>query len=124
MSLERINLEALGLPAGPYSHAVRHGATLYTSGFTAFGTVAEKGAIEDQAREIFAQLARLARSQGTALDRLVKVTLFVTSLDRIGPLREVLEELYQGHRPASSLIQAAGLFSRDLKIEVEAVFAL
>ncbi len=41
MPLARQNFEELGLPAGPYTHAIRHGQTVYTSGFTAFGTPAQ-----------------------------------------------------------------------------------
>ena len=39
-------------------------------------------------------------------------------------LREVLYRNYGEHLPASSLVQVSGLFSTDLRIEIEAIFAL
>ncbi|MNE83396.1 Endoribonuclease L-PSP [compost metagenome] len=55
---------------------------------------------------------------------LIKVTVFVTSTDDIGSLRAVLSKHYEGSYPASSLIKVAGLFSPDVNIEIEAVFAV
>ena len=123
MSPIRRNHPDLAPPAGPYSHMVRHGDTLYTSGFTAFGTGAETGDICAQARAVFAQLGALAEDQGSSLAHLVKVTVFVTELNQVGALRDTLFEIYGENIPASSLIRVAGLFAPQLKIEVEAVFA-
>lgn len=122
--MEHLNSYSLGQPVGPYSHAVSHNGFLFTSGFTAFGTDAQTGSITAQAQEIFQQLEQLAQEQGRSLADLIKVTIFVTDLAEIGPLRDLLWEVYPGTPPASSLVQIAGLFSPDLKIEIEAVFAL
>lgn len=123
MTLHRINLPELGLPVGPYTHVVVHNETLYTSGFTAFGSSAQSGTISEQARVIFEQLKTIALSQNTSMDNLVKVTIFVSRLDDMVALRETLIELYNGHIPASSLIKVDRLFSPDLLIEIEGVFA-
>jgi len=40
---ERKNYPQLGEVNAPYVHAVKHGATLYVSGLTAFGTAAQQG---------------------------------------------------------------------------------
>ena len=123
MTLQRRNHPDLAPPAGPYSHMVRHGGTLYTSGFTAFGTEAQQGDICAQAEAIFAQLSALAEDQGTSLANLVKVTIFVTELDRMTALRDCLSRIYGATFPASSLIRIDGLFAPGLKIEIEAIFA-
>ncbi|RED46164.1 RidA family protein [Aestuariispira insulae] len=122
--MEHLNLKNLGLPVGPYSHAVCHNGFLFTSGFTAFGTDAQSKSISVQARAIFQQLEQIARDQKRSLADLVKVTIFVTDLAEIEPLRDFLRKAYPGIPPASSLVQITGLFSPDLKIEIEAVFAL
>ncbi|WP_020590710.1 RidA family protein [Kiloniella laminariae] len=124
MQLQRINLPELGLPVGPYVHAVRHQHTLYTSGFTAYGTAYQYGSLAEQTRGIFEQLLSIAEAQKTSLEGLVKVTIFVTDLERIAELRDCLMELYDGAVPASSLVKVDRLFSPELLIEVEAIFAL
>ncbi|WP_289033144.1 RidA family protein [uncultured Roseibium sp.] len=124
MPLTRINLPELGLPVGPYSHAVRHGDTLYTSGFTAFGTDAQSASASAQAAAIFDQLERIATSQGSSMEKLVKVTVFITDPASIPSLRDALTERYAEQVPASSMVIVNGLFAPELALEVEAIFAL
>lgn len=121
---ERKNYPQLGDVKAPYVHAVKHGSTLYVSGLKAFGTAAQQGEIAEQAEAIFEQLRLVAEAEQTSLGALLKVTIFVTSFTEINALREVLYRYYGDHLPASSLVQVSGLFSPDLRIEIEAIFAL
>lgn len=121
---ERKNYPELGEVKAPYVHAVKHAGTLYVSGLTAFGTPAQQGNIAEQAEAIFEQLASIATAEQTSLAALLKVTIFITSFAEIAALREVLYRYYGEHLPASSLVQVSGLFSTDLRIEIEAIFGL
>ncbi len=124
MNVQRINYAELGEIAGPYVHASIHRHTLYTSGLTAFGTHAQTGNISEQTRAIFSQLSLIATQHNITLESLAKVTLFVTDLTDIIPLRQTLLKIYGDHLPASSLIKVDALFCDDLKIEVEAILGL
>ena len=124
MMPERKNYPQLVEVKAPYVHAVKHGATLYVSGLTAFGTAAQQGDMAEQAEAIFNQLRAVAAAEHTSLASLLKVTIFITSFTEITALREVLYRNYGEHLPASSLVQVSGLFSADLRIEIEAIFAL
>ena len=120
----RKNFKELGLPVGPYTHAVVHGNTLYTSGMTAFGTPSADKSFSEQVKEIFRQLAFIAKQQGCDLKNIIKVTLFVTDLGEIQEARQTLFDIYGDNIPASSLIHVNALFSSELKVEVEAIFGL
>lgn len=122
--LTRMNYASLPQPAGPYSIAVRHNGTLYLSGITAFGTAAQGKGVACQADAVFAQIALVIDAEGISMENLIKVTIFVTAMDDIGELRQTLVKHYCGAHPASSLVQVAGLFSAEVNIEIEAVFAL
>ncbi len=124
MKPQVINYPTLGLPVGPYSHAVIHGDTLYTSGMTAFGSNTQAADIAEQTKEIFKQLDYIAKQQGTGLNNLIKVTLFVSDFSDIDLLRQALTEIYDTHTPASSLVEVKTLFHEDLKIEIEAIIGL
>jgi len=124
LSLLRKNIERLGLPVGPYTHAVAHGDTLYTSGFTAFGTVAQSEDAGRQAHAVMGQLRSLAEEFGRSLADLIKVTVFVTDPGDIPLIRSALTEEYGAELPASSLVLISGLFAPELKLEIEAVFAI
>ncbi|MGL5603545.1 MAG: RidA family protein [Silvania sp.] len=120
----RKNYPQLGEVKAPYVHAVKHNNTLYISGLTAFGTPAQQSGIADQAEEIFSQIAKIVTAEGTDFSALIKVTIFITSFAAIDELRAVLYRYYGDHLPASSLVEVSRLFSPDLKIEIEALFAL
>lgn len=58
------------------------------------------------------------------MSSLLKVTIFITDLSQAGELRKVLGHYYEGHLPASSLVEVSRLFSPELNIEIEAIFGL
>ncbi|MHA7772124.1 RidA family protein [Roseibium sp. M-1] len=124
MTLERRNFTELGLPAGPYSHAVTHGGTLHTSGFTAFGTAAQDGDAGRQTHAVLDQLGFIAGQHGKTLADLIKVTIFITDLADLPLVRQALADRYGGNDPASSLVMVAGLFAPGLLVEIEASLAL
>ncbi|WP_145488351.1 RidA family protein [Yersinia aleksiciae] len=122
--LIRKNYSELGQVKGPYVHAVKHNETLYISGLTAFGTTSQGKCISEQAEEIFRQFHCIASAEKTALSALIKVTIFVTSLEDIDQLRVVLFRHFGENLPASSLVQVTQLFSTEINIEIEAMLAL
>ena len=124
MNVQRNNYSTLGDPVGPYVHSVRHGNTLYLSGLTAFGTDAQADTIENQARVIFNKIQQIADIEGSGLENIIKITAYVTDLSRMESLRHTLFDIYGQNLPASSLVQVIGLFSEDLKIEIEAIIAV
>ncbi len=122
--LTRKNYPELGEVKAPYVHSVRHGNTLYISGLTAFGTPAQHQGIAEQAEEIFSQIRKIIAAEGADFSSLIKVTIFITSFAEINALREVLYRNYGDHLPASSLVEVSRLFSPDLSVEIETIFAL
>ncbi|MEM6437676.1 MAG: RidA family protein [Cyanobacteria bacterium P01_D01_bin.115] len=124
MPIERKNYPHLDAPVGPYVHAVGYNGLLFLSGMTAFNTPAQNQDLAAQAEAVFAQLSSILEAEGTGLESLIKVTIFVTEFEALDRFRSVLFDAYQIHLPASALIQVRGLFSPDLKIEVEAIAAL
>jgi 2-iminobutanoate/2-iminopropanoate deaminase len=124
MTIERKNYPSLPSPAGPYVHAVKANGVLFLSGITAFGLPAQKGSISEQLDAVYGQIEQIAKHEGANLSRIVKVTIYVTEFEDLAGLRKVLFQRYGEALPASSLVRVAGLFSPDLKVEVEAVLAL
>ncbi|MFZ5889885.1 MAG: RidA family protein [Myxococcota bacterium] len=122
--IKRKNYSALGLPVGPYVHAVEHNGVLHVSGLTAFGSAAQGRNMSQQAEAILLSLKQIASEEGVTLASLLKVTVFVTHLTELAELRAVLSRHYGDNPPASSLVQVAGLFSPEVNIEIEAQLAV
>jgi 2-iminobutanoate/2-iminopropanoate deaminase len=122
--IKRKNYAALGVPVGPYVHALEHAGVLHVSGLTAFGSAAQGRNMSEQAEVILSKLEQIASAESISLASLLKVTLFVTHLAELPELRAVLARHYGDNPPASSLVQVAGLFSPEVNIEIEAQLAV
>jgi 2-iminobutanoate/2-iminopropanoate deaminase len=120
----RKNYPHLAQPVGPYVAAVKHNGLLFLSGLTALGSSAQGRGITEQADAIFKAIASVARTERTDLRSLVKVTMFVTSLQFVRELRAALSQHFGDYSPMSSLVQIGKLLSPDVLVEVEAVLAI
>ena len=113
-------------PVGPYSQAVRSGASLYLSGQIGIdprsGRLVE-GGVEAQARQVFANMAAVLKAAGGDFSSLVKVTVFILNMADFKVVNAVYADHFQKPYPARSTIAVAGL-PFDAAIEIEAVAVL
>ena len=110
-------------PIGPYSHMVRVGDTLYLSGQIALNpdTMELNAAnTETEVRQIFKNIDAVLKAGGADLNNIVKLTVFITDLDRFDSVNVVMSELLSPPYPARSTVQVAAL-PRNATIEVEAI---
>lgn len=106
-----------------YVYAVKHAGLIFLSRLTAFGTPTQGHSLAKQTEAIFSQIKSVASAKGTGLEALLKVTIFITGFESIAQLQEVPFKEYGENLPASSLVQAASLFSPEINVEIEAVLA-
>jgi 2-iminobutanoate/2-iminopropanoate deaminase len=121
---ERKNYPHLAQPVGPYVQAVKHDGMLFLSGLTALGSSAQGRSLGEQMEAICKSIAGIATSHRTDLSALVKVTLFVTSLQFARELGAAWSKHFAECSAVSSLVQIGKLLSPDILVEVEAVLAL
>lgn len=113
-------------PYRPYriSQAVRVGDLVFVSGQAAIapdGSVVGIGDFDAQAETVFANLRSVLQQAGSDLDRVAKVTIFVTDMavfDRIVALRE---RWFSPPYPADSIIEVRSLALPGLELEIEAI---
>ena len=111
---------------GPYSQAVRAGNTVYLSGQIpldpASGAIVA-GGFEAQVRQAFENLSAVAGAAGGSLADCVKLTLFLTDLERFPIANEIMQEFFADPFPARSTVGISSL-PRGALFEVEAVMVL
>jgi len=122
--MERRNYPHLAQPVGPYVQAVKHRGLLFLSGLTALGSAAQGRSVTDQVAAICDAIGNIAKSERTDLSALVKVTLFVTSLQFASELNAAWSEHFGGCSAMSSLMQVGKLVSPDVLVEANAVLVL
>ena len=104
----------------------RAGTPLFISGLTAArpdGTV-EGDTVAAQAREIFAQLARILAEAGAGPANVVKTTDYILSREGYRMVADVRREFFGEHFPAATGIVVKELLGRGVLIEMDAVAML
>jgi reactive intermediate/imine deaminase len=126
MSRTPIHTDQAPAAIGPYSQAVRAGATIYLSGQIpldpATGELV-KGDIEAQARRAFDNLRAVCEAAGGSLAQVQRLGLYLVDLGEFAQVNEVMAEYFQAPYPARSTIGVSAL-PKGARFEVDAVLAL
>ena len=107
----------------PYSQAIKANGLVFVSG--QLGLKPDHAemvgdTIEEQTRQVFDNLKAILTEAGSGLDRIVKTTVFLMSLDDFQGMNSVYAERVGDTPPARSTIEVAGLPSGAL-VEIEAI---
>jgi enamine deaminase RidA (YjgF/YER057c/UK114 family) len=115
-------------PTG-YAHAARLGDLLFVSGQTPRnkdGSTAAIGDIRGQTEKVFENLVAVLEDCGSGLDRVGKLTVYMTSLEHRQTISEVRQQYFAPlRRPcASTTVVVTSLMSPEWLVEIEAVATL
>jgi enamine deaminase RidA (YjgF/YER057c/UK114 family) len=112
----------------PYSHGAEVEAgskLLYMSGQVGRGL--PDGDIlpdfEAQIRQTYANIEAVLDGAGMDLTNLVKMTTYITDRKNLEAMREIRKEILGDHKPAHTLVIAAGLAFEEYLIEVDCIAA-
>ena len=108
---------------GPYSQGIATGGFVFTAGQIpinpATGKI-EAETIEDQTRQVLKNVDGVLRAAGSSLNRIVKMTVFMTDLADFRAMNGVYAEFFPSEPPARSAVQVTAL-PLGVQIEMEAV---
>ena len=125
MTIERTIIATEEAPGavGPYSQGIAADGFVFTAGQVpinpASGKV-EAETIEDQTRQVLTNVDAVLRAAGSSLDRVVKMTVFMTDLADFQAMNGVYAEFFPSNPPARSAVQVVAL-PLGVQIEMEAV---
>ena len=125
MSIERTIIATEEAPGavGPYSQGIAADGFVFTAGQIpinpASGKV-EAETIEDQTRQVLTNIDAVLRAAGSGLDRVVKMTVFMTDLADFQAMNGVYAEFFPSNPPARSAVQVVAL-PLGVQVEMEAV---
>ncbi|MCC5979622.1 MAG: RidA family protein [Salinarimonas sp.] len=121
---EFFNPPTIHAPASSYSHGASHalsGRRLVISGQIGVdpqGNVAE--GVDAQLDLAWSNLLTVLRAADMDVRHLLKVTVFSTLPDTVMNFRASRDKALQGHAPATTYLQVAGLAAPGLLVEIEA----
>ncbi len=108
---------------GPYCHAIVHNNIAYCSGqipldpetMEIVGTT-----IEEQTQRVMENIEIVLSDIGTSLDKIVKATIFLDTMDDFVGMNKVYEKALKGHKPARSAFEV-GKLPKDALVEIECI---
>ena len=113
-------------PLEPYylSQGFRVGDLVIVSGQAAIdehGAIVGAGDFDAQAEQTFRNLARVLEAGGASLDRVVKVTIFLTDMANFPKIVELRGKWFSEPYPADTIVEVTSLALPELEIEIEAI---
>jgi 2-iminobutanoate/2-iminopropanoate deaminase len=108
---------------GPYSHAIKAGNMVFTSGQIPLdpktGQVVD-GGIQAQTRRVLENLREVLVAAGVGLGNVVKTTCFLDDMEDFAQFNAVYAEFFKDSPPARSCV-AVDRLPKDVLVEVEAI---
>jgi 2-iminobutanoate/2-iminopropanoate deaminase len=110
-------------PIGPYSHAVRLGDLVFSSGMIGLdpknGELV-RGGVRAETRQVMENLAAVLRAGGASFAEVLRVTIYLTNLGDYPEVNEVYGSYFISEPPARSTVQVAAL-PRGAAVEIDAI---
>jgi reactive intermediate/imine deaminase len=124
-----MDVEQIRLDPDPYepfrlSQGFRVGDLVIVSGQAAIdehGAIVGEGDFDAQAEQVFRNLTRVLEAGGSSLDRVVKVTIFLTDMGNFPKIVALREKWFSKPYPADTIVGVTSLALPELEIEIEAI---
>lgn len=113
-------------PGGHYSQAIVHNGLIYVAGQLPIDpATGEKklGSIEEQAEQTLNNVRAILWAAGSDLDRVLKMTVYISDISLWGKVNEVYARVMGEHRPARAVVPVKDLHY-GFQIEIEAIAAV
>ena len=122
---EIIESEKLVPAVGPYSHAIKTGSLVFTSGQIPIGDDGNvvRGDIAAQTEQALKNLGSVLEACGLGAADVIKTTVYMTDLALFGKMNEVYARFFGSEPPARSTVGVAGL-PKGVLVEIEAVASI
>jgi 2-iminobutanoate/2-iminopropanoate deaminase len=126
------DLEQIATDPDPYapfkiSQAIRLGELVFVSGQAAIdrsGALVGVGDFDAQAEQAFENLRQVLEAAGSGLDRVVKVTIFLTDMSNFPMIVDLRGRWFTQPYPADTIVEVTSLALPELEIEIEAIAAV
>ena len=108
---------------GPYSQAVKANGIVYTSGQVPFDPATGElvqGDFDAQVKRVFENLKAVLTAAGTDFSRVLKATVYLTSMSDFQAMNAIYASYFGDHKPARTTVAVAAL-PRNAPIEIDLI---
>lgn len=107
---------------GPYSQAIKSGTHVFCSGQIAIDPISNEfhpGTIVEETERVIENLKAVLEAANTSIDKAVKVTVYLSSIDDFAAMNEVYGDYFL-HKPSRSTLEVARL-PKGAKVEIDVI---
>jgi 2-iminobutanoate/2-iminopropanoate deaminase len=126
MEIRTVSTTNAPTPGGHYSQAVVHNGLVFVSGQLAIDPATGArltGSIEEQTEQCLKNMAGILKAAGSGLNRVLKITLYVSDIELWPAVNAVYARVLGEHRPARAIVPVKELHY-GFKIEIDAIAAI
>jgi reactive intermediate/imine deaminase len=126
MSKQRIHSDGAPAAIGTYSQAIRVGDLVFLSGQIPLDPATMdvvSGDFEARARRVFDNLRAVAEAAGSDLDKVVKLTVYLTDLSNFATVNRVMQDYFNEPFPARAAVGVAAL-PKGVDVEADAILSV
>lgn len=121
-----INTPKAPAAIGTYSQAVKAGALVFLSGQIPLDPSTmeiAKGDFKARVRRVFENIKAVVEEAGGSLPQIVKLTIYLTTMDNFSLVNEVMKEYFSDPYPARAVVAVAAL-PKNVDIEIDSIMIL
>jgi len=123
-----VNIQGIKTQPDPYepyllSQAIKAGPFVFVSGQAGYdddGNIVQ-GGFSAQGEQAFHNLNRALTAAGSSLEKVVKVTIFVTDMEQFSHVVDLRRKYFSAPYPADSIVEIKALYTPEAMIEIEAI---
>lgn len=119
-----IRTEAAPAPVGPYSQAIRLGELVFVSGQIPLDPstgLIVGGEIEEEARQVLANLKAVLEAADSTLDHVLKTTVYLTDISLFPRINAIYAEAFESDpAPARATVEVSAL-PLGARVEIDAI---
>jgi len=123
-----LNIEGISTQPDPYvpyllSQAIKTDPFVFVSGQAGYDDNGQivAGGFAAQGEQAFLNLKRALIAAGSSLNKVVKVTIFVTDMSQFNDVVELRRQYFSVPYPADSIVEVKALYTPEAMIEIEAI---
>lgn len=123
--MEKIEVVSKKSPqvVGPYSQAIKFGNLVFVSGHIGNDPTTNLfvgNEIKSQTKQAFANLKAILEASGTSMDKVLKVNVYLKSMDDFPSMNEIYATFFKKPYPARATVEVTRL-PKDALIEVDCI---
>ena len=108
---------------GPYSQAIQANGLVFLSGQIPLDPATQQlisGNVATQTERVLQNITGILEAAGTSLERVLKTTVFLKSMNDFAAMNEVYGRHFTGDPPARSTVEVARL-PKDVLVEIDVI---